>query len=230
MAHAARFIHLRVHTEHSLLEGAVPVKKLIQRVADMAMPAVAVTDTNNCFAALEFSVTAQGEGVQPIVGMQLSVGFEGVQPGERPRPPAALVLLAQNEAGYLNLMKLNTCLYVVGDMVGQGLLPQVSVEEVLAHAEGLICLTGGPDGPLGRLLQTGQTPRARAFLERLAAAFPHRLYVELQRHPGEGGRLPETEARSERGHVNWPMNWGCLWWPPMTSISPRRTCFRRMTR
>ena len=64
---APRFIHLRVHTEHSLLEGAIPVKKLVKLAAGAEMPAIAVTDTNNMFCALEFSVTAQGAGVQPII-------------------------------------------------------------------------------------------------------------------------------------------------------------------
>ena len=79
-----RFIHLRVHTEHSLLEGAVPVKTLIKLAKAADMPAVAVTDTNNMFAALEFSVSALAEGVQPIVGCQVSVA-----PAKRPslRPP-----------------------------------------------------------------------------------------------------------------------------------------------
>ena len=78
----ARFIHLRVHTEHSLLEGAVPVKKLVKLCVSADMPAVAVTDTNNMFAALEFSVTAQGEGLQPIVGCQVSVVYDPTAPGE----------------------------------------------------------------------------------------------------------------------------------------------------
>jgi DNA polymerase-3 subunit alpha len=201
MAKPLRFIHLRIHTEHSLLEGAVPVKKLVKTVAEMGMPAVAVTDSNNMFAALEFSVTALGAGVQPIVGCQVAVAYEMVQPGERARPPASLVFLAQTEAGYLNLMKLNSCLYIDGEKIGQGLVPQVTLAEVVRHAEGLICLTGGPEGPLGRLLQGGQKPKARAVLEQLAAAFPGRLYVELQRHPGEGGALPDNERTSERGSI-----------------------------
>ena len=79
----ARFIHLRVHTEHSLLEGAVPVKKLVGLCVAQKMPAVAITDTNNMFAALEFSVTAQGAGVQPIVGCQISVAHDPAAPGEK---------------------------------------------------------------------------------------------------------------------------------------------------
>jgi len=197
MSQSPRFIHLRVHTEYSLLEGAVPVKKLIGLCEKAGMPAVAVTDTNNLFAALEFSVTAKGAGLQPIVGCQISVGFDPAQPGDRSRPPAPVVLLAQDEAGYLNLMKLNSCLYL--DAGGE--LPQVTLDELRAHAEGLICLSGGPDGPVGRLLQAGQAAKAEALLQDLAAIYPDRLYVELQRHPGEGGQKPEAERLTERGLV-----------------------------
>ena len=192
-----RFIHLRVHTEYSLLEGAVSVKKLPGLCEKYAMPAVAITDTNNMFAALEFSVTASGAGVQPIIGCQVDLNFDKAAPGERPRPPAAVVLLAQNEAGYENLMKLSSCLYV--DAGGE--LPQVTLEELEAHSGGLICLTGGPEGPVGVFLQNGQGPKAQALMDRLKAAFADRLYVELQRHPGEGGQCTEAERATERGLV-----------------------------
>jgi DNA polymerase-3 subunit alpha len=193
-----RFIHLRVHTEHSLLEGAVPVKKLVKLIADAQMPAVAVTDTNSMFCALEFSVLAKEVGVQPIIGCQVSLAHDPSRPGEKLRLPAPVVLLAQDEAGYQNLMKLSSCLYIGkgGDLV------QVTIEELEAHAGGLICLTGGADGPLGQFLQTAQGPRATALAERLADAFPGRLYVEIQRHPVEGGRLPEAEAVTERGMID----------------------------
>ncbi len=191
-----RFIHLRVHTEYSLLEGAVRLKKLPGLCRDAGMPAVAVTDTNNMFAALEFSVSALGAGIQPIVGCQVSLAFRPAEQGQRPPAPAPVVLLAQNEAGYLNLLKLNTCLYL-----GEGRdLPQVTQGELETHAEGLICLTGGPRGPVGMLLRDGNRAAAEALAGRLAKAFPDRLYVELQRHPGEGG-VPGVERLVERGHV-----------------------------
>jgi len=199
-----RFIHLRVHTEYSLLEGAVPVKKLIKLCDAMNMPAIAVTDTNSMFCALEFSVLAQGAGLQPIVGCQVSVGYDPAAPGEKPRLPAPVVLLAQSEAGYLNLMKLSSCLYV--DKGGQ--LPQVTVEDLAAHAEGLICLSGGADGPVGRLLRAGQAGKARLLMERLAAIYPDRLYVELQRHPGEGGQLTEGERMTERPFLEMAYDMG----------------------
>ncbi|WP_433990410.1 DNA polymerase III subunit alpha (plasmid) [Pseudoseohaeicola sp. NH-UV-7] len=196
MSDSPRFIHLRVHTEYSLLEGAVRLKKLPDLCRAAQMPAVAITDTNNMFAALEFSVAASGAGIQPIIGCQVDLAYQITLPGERVKPPAPLVLLAQSEVGYENLMKLNTCLYVgKGDQ-----LPQVTLEELEAHSKGLICLSGGPDGPVGRLLQANQRPAAEALMTQLAKMFDSRLYVELQRHPGEDGQ-PENERLTERGFV-----------------------------
>ncbi|PZX16189.1 DNA polymerase III alpha subunit [Palleronia aestuarii] len=198
MGKEPRFIHLRLHTEYSLLEGAVRLKKLPGLVAGMGMPAVAVTDTNNMFAALEFSVGAMDAGVQPIVGCQIGVsGYGEVAQGRQAAPPAPLVLLAQNAQGYANLMKLNSALYLRGEASD----PHVTPDDLAAHGEGIICLSGGPDGPVGRLLSQNQRPKAEALLARLAAIFPNRLYVELQRHPGEGGALAEIERLTERGHV-----------------------------
>jgi DNA polymerase-3 subunit alpha len=211
-----RFIHLRLHTEYSLLEGAMRVKKLFDGgsdpktgekrsglVAAAGMPAVAVTDTNNMFCALEFSETAAKAGVQPILGCQVDVDHAPVRPGEQPNPYAALILLVQNETGWRNLLKLNSHLYLRND----GTLPHVTLEELAQHGEGLICLTGGPGGPVGRHLQNGNRARAQALLEQLAGIYPDRLYVELQRHPGEGG-APEIERLTERGHVEMAYEMG----------------------
>ncbi len=196
MSSSPRFIHLRTHTEYSLLEGAVRLKKLPGLCEKMEMPAVAITDTNSMFAALEFSVTLSGAGIQPIIGCQVDLAHVETRPGDRPAAPAPIVLLAQSEAGYENLMKLSSCLYVAKP----GEIPHVTLAELEARAEGLICLSGGPDGPVGRLLRAGQRPAAEALVDRLAGMFPDRLYIELQRHPGEDG-LPEAEQLSERGHV-----------------------------
>jgi len=185
-----RFIHLRTHSEHSLLEGAVPVKTLVARAAAAGMPAVALTDTNALFAALEFSVTALEKGVQPIVGCQLSLG-EGPHAGP-------VVLLAQDRAGWENLMALSSALYLREG----GAPPHVTEDELLAHAGGLICLTGGATGPLGRMVAAGRIEEARGWLGRLAAGFGDRLYVELQRHPSEAGPLMPAEAASEAGMID----------------------------
>ncbi len=196
MIDAPRFIHLRTHSEYSLLEGAMRLKKLPGMVRDAGMPAIALTDTNNMFAALEFSVGMADAGIQPIIGCQIDLQFVTQRPGERPKTPAPLVLLAQNEVGYENLMKLNSCLYLREGSE----LPFVTVEELARHCSGLICLTGGPEGPVGKLLQTAQRPAAQALMTRLAEVFEDRLYVELQRHPGDSG-LPEAERLTERGFV-----------------------------
>ena len=192
-----RFIHLRLHTEYSLLEGAMRLKKLPALCREAGMPAVAVTDTNNMFAALEFSLAAMGAGIQPILGCQVDVTYLVPEPGQQPKPPAPVVLLAQSEAGYGNLMKLSSCLYIGNE----GARPQVTLDQLEAHAEGLICLTGGPDGPVGRLLRAGNRAAAEALVTRLSTAYPGRLYVELQRHPGEDGQVTEAERATERGHV-----------------------------
>jgi DNA polymerase-3 subunit alpha len=192
-----RFIHLRVHTEYSLLEGALPLKQLIKLCGKRKMPAVAVTDSNALFSALEFSVLAQGAGIQPIVGCQIDVMLPPEQTGDKPRAAAPIVLLAQNETGYENLMKLNSCLYLRTD----GQLPHVTPEDLAQHSDGLICLSGGPDGVVGRLIRDGLLTRAQALMQTFAALFPDRLYVELQRHPGEGGALTEAEQATERPFV-----------------------------
>ena len=196
MTNSPRFIHLRTHSEYSLLEGALRVKKLPALCADNKMPAMALTDKNNMFAALEYSVGMSGAGVQPIVGCQVDVTYVESRPGEKARAPAAVVLLAQTETGYENLMKLNSCLYI--DNHDQ--LPQVTVDELAQYGADIICLTGGSTGPVGQLLQAGQKPAAQALMDRLADIFGDRLYVELQRHPVEGG-LPEAERLTERPFV-----------------------------
>ena len=196
MTQSASFVHLRLHTEYSLLEGAVRLKKLPGLIAGYDMPAVAVTDSNNLFAALEFSVSAAAAGVQPIIGCQFDLQYIEADPAQQPKPPAPIVLLAQSEAGYEALMRLNSCLYLRKDRA----LPHVTLPELGEFATDVICLTGGPDGPVGRLLQTGQSSKAQTLMSQLSRIYGDRLYVELQRHPGEGG-TPEAEKLTERGFV-----------------------------
>ncbi len=191
----ADFVHLRVHTAYSLAEGAVRIgtksdlekaaavdraQNLVAHAVRERMPAVAVTDTGNLFGAMQFSLACAEQGVQPIIGCNLAIrrADSGIR-GGRAATPDRLALLVQNEAGYANLTKLSSKAYLETDSAE---IPQVDLAAIEAHAEGLICLTGGPAGPVGRLLVDGQGPAAEAMLLQLKKAFPGRLYVELMRH------------------------------------------------
>ncbi len=184
----ASFVHLRVKSAYSLLEGAVRPKELAMLAAESGMPAVAVTDNNNLFGVYEIADTVAKAGVQPIVGALLSVELVPAptsQQGSRKKPPH-LPLLVQDEVGYRNLTKLLSAAYLKAE---PGDWPHVKADLLAEHADGLIALTGGPGGPINTLLLEGQTEAAAALLDRLAAMFGDRLYVELQRHG-----LPEERA------------------------------------
>ncbi len=187
MSDLAPFVHLRVRSPYSLLEGAIRIKETAELCKANAMPAAALTDTNNLFGALEFSETLSGSGVQPIIGCTLSVLAEAPRPGERAGPTGTLVVLAQSEAGYGNLMKLSSSAYLD---VGATDEAHVPFQSILDLSDGLICLTGGFDGVLNRLVCAGREQVAETLLEQLTSAFGDRLYIELQRH----GRADDVTA------------------------------------
>ena len=192
-----KYIHLRVHTEYSLLEGATRLKKLPEFCKANDMPAIAVTETNNLFSALEFSVLFKDHGLQPIIGCQIDFKFTDVVPDRRSPTTAPIVLLAQNELGYKNLMKLSSEMYIQNDDEKV----EISFEQLENHADGLICLTGGSKGPLGQLILTAQDKAARDLLLKFHDIFSDRLYLELQRHP-QGAGLPKEENDSEPVFIN----------------------------
>src|SRR5580765_2174405 len=181
----ANFVHLRVRSCYSLLEGAVRPDELATLARDMRMPAVAVCDTNNLFGVYEIADYMAKAGVQPIVGVTLSVDFEAAASSQVQNhvPPKggypSVALLVKDDAGYINLSKLLSRAYLD---VGPGELPHATAESLAAYAKGLILLTGGPAGPVNRLIAEGQPHAAGTVLDKLAAAFGDRLYVELQRH------------------------------------------------
>jgi DNA polymerase III subunit alpha len=179
MGHAD-FVHLRVHSAYSLSEGALKTKELVKLCTGNRMPAVAVTDTGNLFGALEFSLACQEVGVQPVVGCILGIRREdgNNRMGVRPAPDP-IVLLVQSGEGWRNLLKLISQAYLEG---APGEAPQVELSDLEGRSEGLIALTGGPSGPIGRLLGEGQDDPAETTLKRLASIFPSRLYIELMRH------------------------------------------------
>src|SRR5579883_3288078 len=182
----ADFIHLRVHSAYSLSTGAIKIKELVKLCQRHRMPAVAVTDTGNLFGALEFATAAAEAGIQPFIGCELPVRRPGAEDAAvrlgRIGPaatPAALVVLVQDRVGYANLSKLVSNVFLES---GAGEVPQIDLAALEGMSGGLIALTGGPSGAVGRLLSEGQGEAAEAMLLRLKALFPGRLYVELMRH------------------------------------------------
>ena len=187
----ADFVHLRVHTAYSLSEGAIRIDELAARCRDERMPAVAMTDSNNLFGAVEFSQACASAGIQPIIGCQLSLGGEEKGPGQAAARVSSrsdnFLLLVQNREGYLNLLKLLGFAYLKTDAAA----PRVSLDILEDHGEGLIALTGGPAGPVGGLLAEGQEAAAEAVLLRLRDIYPGRFYVELMRHGAEAEKRVE---------------------------------------
>jgi DNA polymerase III subunit alpha len=182
------FIHLRVHSAYSLLEGALPLGKIIGHAIQDEAPAIAVTDTNNLFGALEFAQKAVKDGIQPIVGCQLGVAFEdALAEARRANSRKALteydplVLIAATEAGYANLVRLVSRAYLENEA---GAATHVASDWLREHCEGIICLTGGPRGPIGAAIKADRGEVAEARLLFLREVYGDRLYVELERLQG----------------------------------------------
>ena len=181
MSHAS-FVHLRVHSAYSLSEGAIKTDELAALCQAERMPAVAITDRNNLFGALEFSEVCIKSGVQPILGCELALrrNSQDESRGQTPtREPYWLALLVKNEIGWRNLMALSTTSHL---KTPSGETPQIDLAYLADHSEGLLALSGGPRGPLGALLLDDQDDAARAFSAQLAEMFPDRFYIELMRH------------------------------------------------
>ena len=172
------FVHLRVHSAYSLLEGALHLKRIAALAAGDEQPAVAITDTANLFGALEFSEAAFGAGVQPLIGCTMPIRLsERTRNGKRFVPIARLPLIAGCEAGFNSLQRLVSHAYLAGD--GEGAC--VTLEDCAAHADGVFALTGWLDGPLALAREAGEDAAAAMF-QTLRDTYGDRLYVELQRH------------------------------------------------
>ena len=180
------FIHLRVHTEYSLVDGVVRVKPLMQALAAAEMPAIALTDQSNLFAMVKFTRAALGAGIKPIIGVDALVRY-----GEDQEAPFQMVLLAQNKTGYLNLSQLISKSYLEGQHRG---VPIIQAEWIEQHAEGIIALSGGRQGDIGRALLAGQGEQAKQRLLSWMACFKDRFYIELQRTGRENEEVYVNEA------------------------------------
>jgi DNA polymerase-3 subunit alpha len=182
---APGFVHLHVHSSYSLLEGALPIARLAELAKADRQPAVALTDTNNMFGALEFSDKLAGAGIQPIIGCALSLDCGDQENQLRPgglggaQSLPRIVLLAATKAGYRNLLHLSSRAFL--DHPGNE-PPHVALAWLDGHTDGLIALTGGPDGPLDSAIAVGQSNLVLPRADMLLRLFGDRLYIELQRH------------------------------------------------
>lgn len=187
-----RFIHLRTHSAYSLLEGALPLSKIIAFAKTNRAPAIAVTDTNNLFGALEFAQKASKDGIQPIIGCQLNVVFgspsgegENFQSQKEARKAGEgqpMVFIAADQQGYQNLVELVSQAYL--DQANHEHGPRIFADWLEKRATGIIALSGGLLGPLGHAFADDHPEHALEAASRLKSIFGDRFYIELQRFRG----------------------------------------------
>lgn len=168
------FVHLRLHTEFSVVDGTNRIDEIVKAAAADGQPALAIADLNNLFGAIKFYKDARGAGVKPLIGCE--VMLQGVGPDAN--AVFRVVLLVQNRPGYLNLCELLARAWTRNVVRAQGVCRFEWLQEL---GEGLILLGGAQAGPVGQALVNGDEARASDAALQLAAAFPHRFYIELQR-------------------------------------------------
>ncbi|MFV0681605.1 DNA polymerase III subunit alpha [Ottowia sp.] len=168
------FVHLRLHTEFSVVDGTTRVGDVLKAAAADGQPALAITDFGNLFGAIKFYKAARGQGVKPILGAEVLLAGLGADP----EVPSRVLLLVQNQQGYLNLSELLARAWTRGVVKAQAIVQWEWLREL---AEGLILLSGAQAGPLGAALVQGNVVQASEVALELADAFPHRFYLELQR-------------------------------------------------
>ncbi len=183
------FVHLRVHTEYSLVDGIVRVPDLMAAVAAAGMPAIALTDQSNLFAMVKFYKEAQAAGIKPVIGVDAWIR----EPGER-APPSRIVFLCQNLIGYRHLTQLVTRSYLEGQRRGAPMLDRSWISR--EALQGLIVLSGGFEGDIGQAFARGRDEEAERCLERWQSYCGDRFYLEVQR-TGRAGEQVCSEAAME---------------------------------
>src|SRR5690242_6653632 len=169
---APRFVHLRLHTEYSIVDGMARVEAAVAAAAADGMPALAITDPSNVFGAIKFFEAARARGIQPIIGCDLWLT------NERNRDaPYRMAVLCRNRAGYLRLCDLLTRAHAENHWRGRAEVKREWLRETL----GLIALSGGEAGDVGAALASGNAAQAEALALGWARDFPGSFYIELQR-------------------------------------------------
>ncbi len=177
------FVHLRLHTEFSVVDSTCRIDDVVKIAAKDAQPALAITDLNNLFGTVKFYKEGRGKGVKPIVGAEINLEGLGGDAGATSR----VVLLVQNHQGYLNLCELLARAWTQNIVKGVAVVKLVWLKEL---SDGLILLSGAQAGPVGQAIVQGDTHKAADVALQLGSIFPHRFYLELQR----AGR-PEDEPQ-----------------------------------
>ena len=177
------FVHLRLHTEFSVVDGTNRIDDVVAAAAADGQPALGISDLNNLFGGVKFYKAARGAGVKPVIGAEVMLqGFSDETPGAMPggpQPaPPKVILLVQDKQGYLNLSELLARAWTRNVQRDQALVRWEWVQELNA---GLLLLSGAQAGPVGQALLQGDTQRATDVALQMAGVFPHRLYLELQR-------------------------------------------------
>ncbi|MCH2038815.1 MAG: PHP domain-containing protein, partial [Rickettsiales bacterium] len=182
------FVHLRVKSSYSLLEGAITPKNIVKLCQTHHMPAVAISDRNNLFGSLEFSLAAASDGIQPIIGCCFSFDYDSIGATSKNRSQASiksssydvLPLIAKDDEGYANLLVLTSLAFTQNTLDGSS--AHIKADQLKQYGAGIIALTGGVEGSFGRLLCQQQEDQAEEFLLFLKDIFGDRLYIELMRH------------------------------------------------
>jgi DNA polymerase-3 subunit alpha len=168
------FVHLRLHTEFSVVDGTNRIDDVVAAAVADGQPALAITDLSNLFGAIKFYKQARAKGTKPIIGVEIFL--EGL--GGETTALSRMVLLVQNKQGYLNLSELLARGYTQNIVKNQAVIKLAWLQEL---NEGLIALSGAQAGPVGQALVQGDEARARELALQLGGVFPHRFYLELQR-------------------------------------------------
>lgn len=167
------FVHLRIHSEYSLVDGLVRIDELVETIAEQGSVAVALTDHCNLFAMVKFYQAAENEGIKPIIGADVWIVDE-----QEPNTPSRLTLLCQNALGYRHLTELVSRAYIEGQVNGK---PQIKKEWLHQNNEGLIAIGSAREGDVARVIATGQIDLANTLVDYWLNLFPNRFFLEIMR-------------------------------------------------
>jgi DNA polymerase III subunit alpha len=202
-----QFVHLHLHTEYSTLDGACRIDDVVKKAAKLGMPAVAMTDHGNLYGAIDFYQAAKKAGVKPILGCELYVCGEGVSKSHRAEVPGKrnnyhLTVLAKDETGFRNLTKIVSAAH----LEGQYYRPRTDHEDLFAHGDGLIVLSGCLNGEVNESIRAGQVDRAKHLVGKFCERWGEDYYLELQNHIS--GDVAEKQQTCNAQLLEWADEFG----------------------